>query len=497
MTKIAIKQVATPFNEAQMESADVVIVVGRSETSMAQWPILANLDSVRKRLQRQKKAAQPATLVECNLPSTHLILASVKSTASMFDLLTQGAKIAKSAMLEDPATIAVCVLDIEPEQASSALEALLAALLAAAYPLPSFKQSPQPKKPIKSIALYGSNNLRLDSKRLLAEAAGNNLARHFSALPTNHLTPTHYRKEIQRLADDNDWTMKFLDVKALQREKAGAFLAVAAGSEPNDAGIVHLRYDPPSKIKHDKRHLTLVGKGICFDTGGTNLKPAKFMHGMHEDMAGSAVALGTLLALTRLQVSFPVECWLALAQNDIGPKAYKQNSVVTAHNGTTIEIIHTDAEGRMVLADTLSLASAHNPGLIIDYATLTGSCIAALSSRYSGAFTNRALLHDDIIAAGRDSGERVWPFPWDEDFDSELESHVADVKQCTLDAEADHILATRFLSRFVANTPWLHIDLASSSHKGGLGHVSTDTTGFGVRFTLNLLLDKKVLTKLA
>ncbi len=218
------------------------------------------------------------------------------------------------------------------------------------------------------------------------------------------------------------------------------------------------------------------------------------MFGMHEDMQGSAVALGTFLALTNLKVNFPIECWLALAMNHIGPKAYKQNDVVTACEGTNIEIVHTDAEGRMVLADTLALASKTKPGLIIDYATLTGACVYSLGTAYSGVFSNREDYLTTLIEAGKDSGERVWPFPLDDDYDEGLKSDIADVKQCSLEGDADHILASRFLKRFVTNdVPWVHVDLASSNRKGGLAHIPTNTTGFGVRFTLNLLLDKKII----
>jgi leucyl aminopeptidase len=311
-------------------------------------------------------------------------------------------------------------------------------------------------------------------------------------LPPNFLTPGLYKKEVSSLAKQYGWKMQFLDIKQLKQKKAGAFLAVAQGSPHQDAGILHLRYEPATRSKKNKS-LALVGKGICFDTGGTNLKPAKFMHGMHEDMGGSAVALGTLLALSQLKVNFAIDCWLALAENHIGPNAYKQNDIVTASNGTSIEVMHTDAEGRMVLADTLALASKKKPGLIIDYATLTGACVYSLSSRYSGAFTNKEEYIPDIIAAGKNSGERVWPFPMDDDFDKELESKVADIKQCSLGEEADHILASRFLSRFVDNTPWLHIDLSASNNKGGLAHIPTDTTGFGIRFTLEFILNNNKL----
>jgi leucyl aminopeptidase len=288
--------------------------------------------------------------------------------------------------------------------------------------------------------------------------------------------------------------MSFLNTRTLARRQAGAFLAVTQGSPVDDAGIVHLRYRPGGKSRG--RKLALVGKGICFDTGGVNVKSAKYMNGMHEDMQGSAVALGTLLALSRLKVKYPVDCWLALAQNHVGSRAYKPNDVVTACNGTTIEVKHTDAEGRMVLADTLALASKEKPHVMIDYATLTGACVYALSSRYSGAFSNRDSLHPSLTAAGRDSGERVWPFPLDKDFDEALKSDIADTLQCSLEGEADHILATRFLNRFVdEKINWVHVDLAASNHKGGLAHIPTDTTGFGVRYTLNLLLQQSVLDK--
>ncbi len=146
----------------------------------------------------------------------------------------------------------------------------------------------------------------------------------------------------------------------------------------------------------------------------------------------------------------------------------------------------------MVLADTLALAARKRPALMIDYATLTGACIYALSSRYSGACSNRPAFIDSIMRAGRDSGERVWPFPLDEDFDEALESKIADLKQCTLGGEADQILAARFLRRFVDDAPWIHIDLAAGNHKGGLAHIPTDITGFGIRFTTRLLLDEKI-----
>jgi leucyl aminopeptidase len=145
----------------------------------------------------------------------------------------------------------------------------------------------------------------------------------------------------------------------------------------------------------------------------------------------------------------------------------------------------------MVLADTLAFAVREHPGLVIDFATLTGACVNAITERYSGAFTNRVELEGAIVRAGRASGERVWPFPLDDDFDEPLESQIADVRQCLIENEGDHILAARFLRRFAGEeTPWIHLDLASARRKGGLAHIPTDITGFGVRYTLALLLDE-------
>jgi leucyl aminopeptidase len=188
---------------------------------------------------------------------------------------------------------------------------------------------------------------------------------------------------------------------------------------------------------------------------------------------------------------------VALTENEIGPRAYRPQEVVRAMNGVTIQVVHSDAEGRMVLADTLALASRAKPDLLLDFATLTGACVNALTERYSGAFTNTGALEAPLQAAGRASGERVWCFPMDEDFDVELDSPIADVMHCTADSKGDHILAARFLSRFVPRAlPWIHIDLSSSERKGGLAHVPTEFTGFGVRLAAHLLGDGGLLDRL-
>lgn len=487
MEKVVIKQNKNQLTSREFDTWEHVILV----LPPRNWPQIPYKEILTRRARKLGDGDGPRVTELPNTRDTRVSWATVRPDISSFDLLTLARKLVASHWDAAPTRIALAAPGLDAELADRVMEALAAALLAKATPLPSYKSKDRKHRPLANITLYGRTR-KLDLSRTVAEAEGNHLARSLTTLPPNELTPARYRKRIAALAKEHGWQMKFHDLKALRRMKAGAFVAVAQGGADQDDGIVHLRYQPKGRTKGAA--LALVGKGICFDTGGHNLKPSKHMLGMHEDMAGSAVALGTLLALSRLKVDFPVDCWLALAQNMISPTAYKQNDVVTALNGTTIEIMHTDAEGRMVLADTLALAGKAKPGMIIDYATLTGTCIYALGTRYSGAFTNRNALLNTIIDAGVASGERVWPFPTDADFDKGLESDIADVKQCSLEGDADHILAARFLNRFVdEKIPWLHLDLASASNKGGLAHIPTATTGFGVRYTLELVLGQQVM----
>ncbi|HEX7029886.1 MAG TPA: leucyl aminopeptidase family protein [Gammaproteobacteria bacterium] len=419
-----------------------------------------------------------------------ITIGRLAADATPFEMLEAARKWVAAIRGHKAKTLGLAFAGIDGDRAGAIAEAVLAALLAAEFEMPKIAAKKAAAKPVvRELHVFGLGEKR-DFARTLAAAEGTNLARWFATLPGNYLTPGKYRKYVETLAKEFGWDAEFLDEAALKKRKAGAFLAVVQGSADRDAGILHLRYTP-AKAKKNAEKIALVGKGICFDTGGNNLKTGKSMFGMHGDMQGSAVALGTLVALTRMKAGFPVDCWMALAQNHIGPKAYKMNDVVTASDGTTIEILHTDAEGRMVLADTLAIASESRPSFIMDFATLTGTCVYSLGTRYSGAFTNREDLAQKLIDAGRRSGERVWPFPQDRDYDELLESKVADVKQCLIEGEADHILAGRFLNRFVKHdTPWVHVDLSASEAKGGLAHVPSDFTGFGVRFATHYLLDR-------
>jgi leucyl aminopeptidase len=485
-----VTQVTGAPNSRTLAALDHVLICVPEKPPASVWRQVPQGAKLRALMKRRTDGHVPAITTRlANERQTAVSIGLLAADATPFEQLTFARKLVGAPLTEKAGAIGLWALGFETRDAEVVIERLTAAALAAAFPLAEFKSKPRPPR-IRSIRLLGLDR-KLDLGRVTAEARGNNLARWLTALPANKLDAPAYIDLLKELAGEHEWEFRKYSVAELEKLGAGAFLAVAQGNAADNAAIVRLRYRP--KRKSAAPDLALVGKGIIFDTGGTNLKPFPAMVDMHIDMGGSAVAVGTLLAISELGLPRAVDCWLAITENRTGPTAYKPQDVVTALNGKTIQVIHTDAEGRMALADTLALASRERPKLMIDYATLTGACITALTRRYSGAFTNRPDFHPVLKKAGRESGERVWPFPADKEFLAELESDTADVTQCTPDAGGDHILAATFLSQFVEDgVPWIHVDLSAAKRKGGLGHIPTEITGFGVRFTLHLLLDSDI-----
>lgn len=484
---IKLIQNADNIDEIALKSRQHTLFLLSSEDDSS-LPFSQSLHAKLKRSKKEYKdlLKSPVTV---DLPTgglaSFIILDEKLSTFQRHTLLRKAAK----PLLDEQATeISICLYGNKDLREANACAAYYV-VSANAQSLPLRKKD-TPEQTLHTIYIYGYQaNHSYDYVN--ARVAGNTLCRQLTISPPNALTPAIYRAKVSELANQYSWQHEEFDMQQLKEMGAGAFVAVGQGSDPKDAAIVHLTYNGANATQR----IALVGKGICFDTGGHNLKPAKYMLGMHEDMNGSAVALGILVAATKMQLPVKLDCWLAIAQNHISPAAYKQNDVVTALNGMTIEIVHTDAEGRMVLADTLTLASRQKPDVIIDFATLTGSMISALGDRMSGVISNNSNLACKAIGAGNKAGERVVAFPLEEDYDSDLESDIADIKQCTLEGGADHIHAARFLSKFIEHdTPWLHTDLSSANRKGGLGAIASDTNGFGVGFgieMLNIILQDK------
>lgn len=456
-----------------------------------------------KEFQSEPASAQDAT----NSRSTSITFSSggfasilfAHPDAKTFDLHTDMQKAfaesIKNAERDYEAKISFDIRHLDEENQSRALLAFVFLCETTSWEPSRFGHCAE-KKNAKSTAVDVQISCGLDdaqARELIERAVNlgqaNNEVRTLADLPANELNPAQYRARIQSYAREHGLSFEFWDRKELARKKAGAFLAVTR-ADPNTAGgIAIIKYVPRGKSTGKakaRKKLALVGKGICFDTGGYNIKPGNYMLGMHGDMTGSALALSLCGYFARAKADFEVHAYMALAENLISPTAYKPNEVVVASDGTSIEVVDTDAEGRMVLADTLAFARKTKPDLLIDYATLTGAAIRSLDRKKSAVFshTHREDLAQLAVQSGNKSGERVWYFPLDSDYRKGLKSKIADILQCSESSNADHIYAATFLSHFVGSeTPWVHVDLVACESKGGLGLIGSDTTGFGVLWT--------------
>jgi leucyl aminopeptidase len=263
----------------------------------------------------------------------------------------------------------------------------------------------------------------------------------------------------------------------------GALLGVAQGSQqPPRFIIVNYRGRPSDEVD-----VALVGKGITFDSGGIDIKPYEGMHEMKGDMAGGASVLASLTAIARLKPAINVTALVPAAENMPGGSAQKPGDIVTALNGKTIEILNTDAEGRLILADALSYAKKINAKTIIDVATLTGACRMALGTVCTGVFTNNQALADKLVAAGNEIGELMWQFPMFEEYNEQIKSDIADVKNIG-GRYAGAITAAKFLAEFINGTPWLHLDIAGTSDTDkDKGYQVKGATGVPVRAIVNLV----------
>jgi leucyl aminopeptidase len=271
----------------------------------------------------------------------------------------------------------------------------------------------------------------------------------------------------------------------LRREKMNGILGVSAGSR-NGGALIHLTYRPARRAKAT---VAIVGKGITFDSGGLSLKPAKGMETMKMDMSGAAMVLGIMRALPKLAPSVEVHGFVAAAENMPGHGAQKPGDIIRFRNGKTAEVLNTDAEGRLVLADALCLAAELEPDCIVDAATLTGACIVALGPRIAGILGNDQKLVDKLIECGNESGESLWQLPLVEDYEDDIKSSIADIRNIG-GGYAGTISAALFLRHFVGKTRWAHLDIAGPAWTDrNLPYLPKGGTGFGIR-TLLAWLDQ-------
>jgi leucyl aminopeptidase len=316
------------------------------------------------------------------------------------------------------------------------------------------------------------------------------LARDLVNEPPSSLTPTRFAEAAEGHAGGRPGvTVEVWDEQRIVDERLGGLLGVARGSaEP--PRLVKVAYEPEDPVTVDGRvpHVILVGKGITFDSGGLSLKTAEGMTTMKTDMSGAAAVLATVAACGDLGVRVRVTAIAPTTENMPGGRATKPGDVLTIRNGRTIEVLNTDAEGRLVLADGLSLAAELQPDAIIDLATLTGACVVALGTSIAGMFGSDDTLIGLVRAASDRAGEGTWPLPLPEEYRSHIDSEIADMKNIGKGGQAGAISAALLLAEFVGEVPWVHLDIAGPARSDeDNGILAKGGTGFGVRTLLELL----------
>ena len=331
---------------------------------------------------------------------------------------------------------------------------------------------------------------RAGAKRGTILADSQNVARDLSNAPGNALPPAQLAREAQKVAKAVGLRVRVLGVPELRKRKMGAILAVGGGSS-RPPRLVALEHQP--KRRKNAAPLCLVGKGVTFDSGGISIKPSGAMDEMKHDMSGAAAVVGALRACALLDVPYPVVGVIGAAENLPSATAYRPGDIVTSASGKTIEVLNTDAEGRVVLADAIHYAKTeYNPCAIVDIATLTGACVIALGRWASGLFANNSTLSDQLRHAGAAPSELAWPLPLFEGHKKAVKSSVADVKNTGAGREAGSSTAAAFLAAFAGDTPWAHLDIAGTAwttHPSP--YQPRGATGVGVRMLLELLADWK------
>ena len=358
-----------------------------------------------------------------------------------------------------------------------------------AYEFNAYKKQENNKSKVKSIKIICCDPEKLSSlkgiKNGKIRADGTNLARTLGNTPANDLKPKDLAAEAKKIAKLHKMECTVLEEKEMKKLGMGMLLGVSQGSrEP--AKLIVLEYN------HQKatQTIALVGKGVTFDSGGISLKPGKNMDEMKFDMCGAAAVLGAMKIIGQVNPKLNIIAVIPTTENLPGGEAQRPGDIVTAHNGKRVEILNTDAEGRLVLADALSFTEKkYKPKFIIDLATLTGAIIISLGEEYAGLFSNNDELSKNIFKSSENVNEKVWRLPLHKNYDKLMNSTIADVQNINYVGGAGAITAAQFLQRFILNkTPWAHLDIAGMAFSKKAANLNPGgATGFGVRL-LNYLV---------
>jgi leucyl aminopeptidase len=350
------------------------------------------------------------------------------------------------------------------------------------------KKKDEDKPSVQKVIIAGHNQgAEAYHARLDALAEGIITTRNLVSEPANVLHPESYAEICQGLSKYGI-DVEVLGEKRMAKLGMGALLGVGQGSI-RESQLVVMRYNGADDKK--AQPVAFVGKGVTFDTGGISIKPAKGMEDMKWDMGGSAAVVGVMKTLAKRKAKVNAVGVIGLVENMPDGNAQRPGDVVTSYSGQTIEVLNTDAEGRLVLADALWYCQEQfHPKFMIDLATLTGAIIVSLGAKYAGLFSNNDELAERILGLGKETGDETWRFPLDDYYDKQIDSTIADMQNIGADREAGSITAAQFLQRFVNNVPWVHLDIAGTAWRSKHNAITpTGATGYGVRL-LDRLVEK-------
>ena len=392
------------------------------------------------------------------------------------------------------ATIALPLCEVNGKSLKDRLQACAEGLLLAGYRYDRFlnEQAKEDRKLPKTITLLIDDT---EPKQACEDALGKAhklcqgvvLARDLVNTPGNIKSPAYLAEQAKEAAAQSSLSCKVMSKKELEKEGFGALLGVAQGSvrEPHLVLLEH------NGAKKSQAPVVLVGKGVTFDSGGISLKPGEKMDEMKMDMAGGAAVIGTLLAASLLKLPLNLIGIVPTVENMPSGTAYRPGDILTSLSGQTIEVLNTDAEGRLILADALTYAKRYDPELVIDLATLTGACIIALGNHATALLGNDQQLVQDLLKAGEESGERLWQLPLWDDYDQQIKSDVADMKNIG-GRPAGTITAAAFLQRFAKDFHWAHLDIAGTAWRDQeQAYCTKGGTGVGVRLLIEFLSGRR------
>lgn len=402
---------------------------------------------------------------------------------SLDELRTAAAQVAR--MVRDGKSFAVVGPSADPAQ----LTALSEGLLLGYYRYTEYLTgSRKPSKPAPRGVLLTTHKPQAADRNALSQATiiadAVNLTRDLVNRPPNDLTAAALANEAKRVGREYGVRCTVWGKAEIIRRGMTLLAAVNAGSD-EEPRFIHMSYVPTARRKVPR--LVFVGKGLTFDSGGLSIKPGKSMETMKCDMAGGAATLGIIMAAARLKLPVEVHAIIPSTDNVIGGKSFKPGDVYRTLDGKTVEVLNTDAEGRLILADALTYARGLDPTVLVDHATLTGACMVALGQWRAGLYATQDALRDRYMEAAKRAGEAYWPMPLDEELKETIKSPIADIKN-TGDGYGGSIAAALFLREFVGEAPWIHLDIAGPAYLGAPHGLSPKGgTGFGVRTALEFI----------